>query len=112
MAGTAFSSDGNCRRTCGSPVASGVLAIRRDANPFVRGDSNSDGLVDIGDAISILNLLFLDGTGVHCANAANAEATNGLNISDAIRILGFLFLGNALQSKFSVTAWLILSKSK
>ncbi len=64
------------------------------AQTFVRGDSNSDGQVDIGDALVILNRLFLGQPGgVHCANAANAEASNGLNIADAIRILGFLYQG-------------------
>jgi len=79
-------------------VSSGVLAIGRDTNQFVRGDSNSDGIVDIGDAIAILNRVFLSdisANGVHCMNAANTEASNELNITDAIRLLGYLFLGDS-----------------
>jgi len=63
------------------------------AKPFLRGDANSDGGVDISDGISVLNFLFFDGQGLLCADAADANDDGLLDVSDAIVILSTLFLG-------------------
>jgi hypothetical protein len=60
---------------------------------FHRGDADSNGNLELTDAIRILNFLFV-GTGViSCADAADADDNGQLQLTDAIRILGFLFLG-------------------
>ncbi|MDO8560404.1 MAG: alpha/beta fold hydrolase [bacterium] len=63
--------------------------------PFVRGDANADGEVDITDPIVTLEALFLD-TGVTlCNDAADTNDNSAVDISDPIATLGFLFLGTA-----------------
>jgi hypothetical protein len=62
---------------------------------FHRGDSNSDGIVNITDGIFVLNFLFLGGATPPCLEAANGNDDNVLNITDGIYILNFLFLGGA-----------------
>ncbi len=58
-----------------------------------RGDSNIDGIVNIADAIKILNYLFLDGLSTSCLDVMDADDTGALNITDAVYLLTFLFLG-------------------
>ena len=63
------------------------------SEPFRRGDSNVDGLVDLSDAIYILRSLFLGGEPVVCLKAADANDDSRVDVSDPVKILGTLFLG-------------------
>ncbi|MCZ6793716.1 MAG: hypothetical protein O7J95_08900, partial [Planctomycetota bacterium] len=64
--------------------------------PFVRGDSNRDGRVDIADPINTLNGIF-QGTGnafqVRCIDRVDANDDGRADISDAIYTLLYLFSG-------------------
>ena len=65
------------------------------AKPFIRGDSNSDGTVDLSDAVRTLVVLFLgDGLFV-CEDAADADDNGALEVTDAVRTLAYLFLAEA-----------------
>jgi hypothetical protein len=73
--------------------------------PFVRGDSNLDGRVDITDAIVTLLYLFGGSPQPHdcrdamdANDAADASGIRALDLTDAIRVLGFLFLGGVPPS--------------
>ncbi|MEC9477069.1 MAG: SUMF1/EgtB/PvdO family nonheme iron enzyme [Planctomycetota bacterium] len=64
------------------------------------GDANGDGTVDIGDAVFLLNHLFVGGeapapcppSGSGCSNSGGDANGDGLvNIADSIAILSFLF---------------------
>jgi len=59
---------------------------------FLRGDTNIDESVDIGDAIAILTYLF-GGSEMSCLEAGDVNNDASLDISDAVGLLGFLFLG-------------------
>ncbi|MBI4603268.1 MAG: hypothetical protein HY721_15045 [Planctomycetes bacterium] len=61
--------------------------------PFLRGDPNSDGKVDISDAVAILAFLFLAGPAPGCARSADANDSGAVDISDGAYLLGHLFLG-------------------
>ena len=58
---------------------------------FVRADSNTDGDVDISDAIFTLSELFGGGRLGACENAADANDDGKVDISDAIFTLSHLF---------------------
>ncbi len=61
---------------------------------FIRGDSNSDGKVNISDASSTLVFLFVNATKAPlCLDAADATNDGIVNITDPIYSLNFLFLG-------------------
>jgi hypothetical protein len=64
---------------------------------FVRGDSNSDGEVDITDGIQLLNFLFLGGVAPECLDAADVDDDGGASptITDAIALFNWLFLGGS-----------------
>ncbi len=59
---------------------------------FLRGDTNHDGGVDIGDVISTLSHLFTTPGVLACDDAADANDDGQLDISDAISSLTVLFV--------------------
>jgi PKD repeat protein len=61
--------------------------------PFVRGDVDQNGSVDLSDAIAILAYLFTGGAKPACMDSADVNDTNSVDIADPILLLGFLFLG-------------------
>jgi hypothetical protein len=66
--------------------------MEQQGPPFVRSDSNSDGEVDVSDAVDVLFYIFAGGSPPACLAAVNANGDLALDISDAIFILEFLFL--------------------
>jgi hypothetical protein len=68
------------------------------ASPFVRGDADSSGVIDLTDAIVILVHSFVDPSPLPCEAAADVNADGAVDISDPIVILHFLFLGDIKPS--------------
>jgi hypothetical protein len=65
---------------------------------FVRGDVNSDGQINISDAVRIFGWLFTGGPQPECMDAADVNDDGGaaLNITDGIFLLDWLFRGGAI----------------
>lgn len=59
--------------------------------PFVRGDINQDGTIDIADAISTLAYLFDSGPGEDCLDALDINDSSAIDLADAISLLDRLF---------------------
>ena len=59
---------------------------------FKRGDVNSDGTLDISDAIGTLNYLFQN-LPVVCLDAVDSNDDGAVDISDAISVLNYIFAG-------------------
>ncbi len=66
------------------------LSGAEDVPQFRRGDSNSSGSVEIGDAIAVLLHLFQDQP-LACPDAADFDDIGTLDIGDAIFLLHYLF---------------------
>ena len=60
---------------------------------FIRGDVDSNRVVDITDAITLLNFQFLGGTPPRCIDSGDILDQGSLTITSAITLLNFLFLG-------------------
>ncbi|MBI4606923.1 MAG: hypothetical protein HY721_33590, partial [Planctomycetes bacterium] len=60
---------------------------------FLRGDSNSDGDVDISDAVRTLLFLFAGGAPPACEDASDSDDDGSLSITDVIHLLNHLFRG-------------------
>jgi hypothetical protein len=76
------------------PVTSGeVWSFEVLTRPFLRGEVNDDGAIDITDAVFLLGYLFLGGEEPPCLESADADDNGELEITDAIRLLSYLFLG-------------------
>jgi hypothetical protein len=76
---------------CGPEDLALELEVVQD--PWIRGDSNGDGRVDISDAIATLGHLFL-GTPAACVRGAEVNLDGDVNLTDAVALLRHLFLGN------------------
>jgi hypothetical protein len=82
----------------GNHAALLALASGHDLDPqFIRGDSNSDGAVEISDAINTLGYLFAGGGRVSCQDGADSNDDGALDISDALFVLNVLFLGTRVM---------------
>ena len=57
-----------------------------------RGDANSNGKIDISDAVYLLNFLFQGGSAPKCLEQADVNNDGKIDLSDAVSILGYLFL--------------------
>ena len=60
---------------------------------FLRGDSNTDGAINLSDGVFTRDWLFLGGRWPDCLEAANANGSSRLDLADAIYTFNFLFLG-------------------
>ena len=60
---------------------------------FLRGDANSDGLINLGDVVYLLNYLFKSGPepAIYAAGDANCDQT--IELGDVIYLLNYLFKG-------------------
>jgi hypothetical protein len=81
-----------------------LAASPSTAAPFLRGDPNADGTVDISDAIGTLSWLFLGSAAPKCEEAADVNADGKQDPSDAIALLTYLFQDGA-PPPFPGTRW-------
>ena len=61
--------------------------------PIRRGDATADGVINITDAIAILEYVFLGGRPPACPGAANTNGDRYFDIADAVYLLNFIFYG-------------------
>ncbi|MFN0059392.1 MAG: hypothetical protein ACKVX7_13130 [Planctomycetota bacterium] len=60
---------------------------------FTRGDANSDGALNIADAVYVLGALFVTGSpALSCADSGDANDDGFFNIADAVFALNWLFV--------------------
>lgn len=60
---------------------------------FLRGDSSSDGTVNLSDALYTLSHLFASGPTPQCADSADANDSGDLDIADPLFTLLYIFSG-------------------
>ncbi len=58
---------------------------------FLRGDTNEDMVVDVGDLISIINYLFIEGD-VSCLDAVDCNDDGITDISDVVYLINYLYI--------------------
>lgn len=68
-------------------VDGGVTVV--STPPFVRGDANSSGAVDVADPIYALNYLFQGGDAI-CQDAMDANADQALDLADVLYLLSYI----------------------
>ena len=81
-----------------------VQSIIGEVGILVRGDANSDQVVDISDPSYILGFLFLGGERPQCVETADVDLDGRIDITDPVIILGYLFGGDSswAPSEFQV----------
>jgi len=76
---------------CGMTSTFSPFALASYDGRFLRGDSNSDGEVELSDAMKILDVLFRSGDGFSCEDSADVNDDGEVDISDAVFVLLSLF---------------------
>ncbi|MGE3165636.1 MAG: hypothetical protein AB7O52_12070 [Planctomycetota bacterium] len=61
--------------------------------PFVRGDANGDGVLNLSDAVVLLAYLFSGQALQNCLDAYDANDMDTVNLADSVYLLGYLFSG-------------------
>lgn len=61
--------------------------------PYLCGDVNGDCLVEIGDAVYLLNYLFKGGPEAECVLSADVNSSGVTELGDAVYVLNYLFRG-------------------
>jgi len=59
----------------------------------LRGDANSDGVVDIGDVVYLVNFLYKNGTPPIPLQAADANCDEIVNVADVVYLVNYLYRG-------------------
>jgi len=84
--------------------AGGSAFVPRDNMPYcfkisapAVGDANADGIIDLGDAIYVLNYLYRHGPAPSLA-VADANCDGVVNIGDVVYLLNYLFKGGPRPS--------------
>jgi len=60
---------------------------------MLEGDANSDGQINLGDAVFIVNYVFRGGTAPNPLSVADANCDSAINIGDAVYIINYIFKG-------------------
>lgn len=66
-----------------------------NAQSFLRGDANDDGVLNLADAIFMINYFFADGFGPTCNSAADPNGDFAVDIGDVIYLINHQFLDGA-----------------
>lgn len=63
---------------------------------FLRGDANTDGIVDLSDAIRTFGWLFQGAAEPNCLDTADSNDDGAIDLSDGVYTLNFLFLNKSI----------------
>jgi hypothetical protein len=77
----------------GGQSSPGALCTPRLLRPFLRGDVEENGILNLTDGVVILLYLFAGREAPACLDAADVDDSGTINITDAVALLGFLFQG-------------------
>ncbi len=78
-----------------SSTDSAEVEIQVVEEGYIRGDANSNGEVDIADAVFTLLHLFLGSVQARCEKAMDSNDSGEVDLADAIDVLAFLFAGGS-----------------
>jgi len=59
--------------------------------PYVCGDANGDSLVNVGDAVFVINFVFKDGPWPDPTESGYANGDEDLNVGDAVYLINYVF---------------------
>ncbi len=94
--------EGRSVEVCNISTASAQVTIEggggNNLGPFVRGDANDDGRINISDPIWIVEEVFRQGTASPCQESADANDDGMVDMPDIMHLLMYLFEGGAAPS--------------
>ncbi len=76
-----------------------IFGRNQASSPYRRGDANADDVLDLADAVFILNALFAGKEQPTCEKTADANDDGGLDVADPIFLLNRLFAAGDLLNE-------------
>jgi hypothetical protein len=76
-------------------TASCQFQVDVSTSQYLCGDANSDGNVNVSDAVQIINYVFIGGESPQPYLAGDTNCDNSVNVSDAVWIINYVFIGGA-----------------
>jgi hypothetical protein len=70
-----------------------ILDFTLEPGPFIRGDANHDGMVNVTDVVYLINYLFIGGPLPVPYSAGDVDGNTLLNVSDVVYLINYLFVG-------------------
>jgi hypothetical protein len=70
-----------------------ILDFTLEPGPFIRGDANHDGVVNVTDVVYLINYLFIGGPLPVPYSAGDVDGNTLLNVSDVVYLINYLFVG-------------------
>jgi PKD repeat protein len=67
--------------------------IRTIKYPFIYGDVNGDGIINVSDVVYLINYLFIGGPAPNPLAAGDANCDGVVNASDVVYLINYLFIG-------------------
>jgi uncharacterized protein (TIGR02145 family) len=74
-------------------IAFAILTVTASANPYVCGDADGNGIVNISDAVYLISYIFGGGPEPSPLLAGDADGNEIVNISDAVYLISYIFGG-------------------
>jgi uncharacterized repeat protein (TIGR03806 family) len=84
----------------GAPSNQVQVVVTRAAVRFLRGNCNTNGNLDLSDAVFSLGFLFVGGTRSSCEESCDSNSDGRHDVSDPIYTLSFLFSGGPPPGSF------------
>jgi hypothetical protein len=72
---------------CGDPT------LKLIPDSYICGDANADEIVNVSDAVYIINYIFAAGNPPDPLEAGDANCDGDVNVSDAVWIINYIFAG-------------------
>jgi Zn-dependent metalloprotease len=79
--------------TCAEAAVDAIQVIQFACNSYVCGDANADLTVNVGDAVYLINCIFLGGPNPHPPVAGDANSDGMVNVGDAVYLINHVFNG-------------------
>jgi photosystem II stability/assembly factor-like uncharacterized protein len=74
-------------------VKAAVATISILGDPFLFGDANRDGLVDLGDVVFLVNYLYRNGPAPDPSHAGDVNCDGIVDLGDVVYLINYLFKG-------------------
>jgi hypothetical protein len=72
-----------------------MFEIKRDSTSYQCGDANSDGMIDIGDVVFLVNYLYKNGAPPDPFAAGDSNSDGILDLGDVVYLINYLFRGGS-----------------
>lgn len=73
-----------------------ILSDSASSDDYICGDANSDGHVNVSDAVFIIGYIFSGGLAPNPLESGDANLDGRVNISDAVSIVNYVFAGKSI----------------